>query len=186
MLVAPAGGSQEASPASLGASFRVLLSDLVIFTMGPGPHVGPPDLSDRISHVQRLRPGARTVAVELTPVPLGEVRGKKVYFATTAPPPAGPRLISALESRGAEVVGSTHRLGDRAGLSEDLEAAPAFDALVTELKAAAIDVAVEHALARGAEVVICDNRPETVGGDGEVADLLAETARLAVSRADQR
>jgi cyclic 2,3-diphosphoglycerate synthase len=186
VLVAPVGSPRDASLASLGASFRVLLSDLVVFTMADGPRVGPPDLSDRISHVRRLRPGARTVVVELTPVPLGEVRGKKVYFATTAPPVAGPRLISALEAHGAEVVGSTHRLGDRAGLTEDLEAAPAFDALVTELKAAAIDVAAEQALARGAEVVICDNRPETIEGDGEIGDLLAETARTATSRAAER
>ena len=186
VLVAPVGSPREATLASLGASFRVLLSDLVVFTMADGPRVGPPDLSDRISHVRRLRPGARTVVVELTPVPLGEVRGKKVYFATTAPPSSGPRLISALEAHGAEVVGTTHRLGDRAGLTEDLEAAPAFDALVTELKAAAIDVAAEQALARGAEVVMCDNRPETIEGDGEVGDLLAETARAATSRAAER
>jgi cyclic 2,3-diphosphoglycerate synthetase len=186
VLVVPVGSPREASLASLGGSFRVLLSDLVVLTIGNGPHVGPPDLSDRISHVRRLRPGVRTVVVELTPVPLGEVRGKKVFFATTAPPSAGPRLISALEARGAEVVGSTHRLGDRAGLTKDLGAAPAFDALVTELKAAAIDVAAEQALARGVEVVICDNRPETIEGDGEVGDLLAETARTAISRAAER
>jgi cyclic 2,3-diphosphoglycerate synthetase len=186
VLVAPAGPPGPALGVSLGASYRVLLSDLVVFTIGSGPDVGPPDLSDRISHVRRLRPGARTVVVELTPVPLGEVRGKKVYFATTAPPSAGPRLITALESLGAEVVGSTHRLGDRAGLTEDLEAAPAFEALVTELKAAAIDVATERARARGAEVVICDNRPETVDGDGDIDDLLAETARAAADRSTER
>lgn len=186
VLVAPAGGPGGALGASLGASYRVLLSDLVVFRIGDGPDVGPPDLSDRISHVRRLRPGARTVVVELTPVPLGEVRGKKVFFATTAPPSAGPRLITALESFGAEVVGSTHRLGDRAGLTEDLEAAPAFEALVTELKAAAVDVAAERALAREAEVVICDNRPNTVDGDGDIDDLLADTARAAVDRNTER
>jgi cyclic 2,3-diphosphoglycerate synthetase len=186
VLVAPATGPGGALGASLGASYRVLLSDLVVFTMGDGPDVGPPDLSDRISHVRRLRPGARTVVVELTPVPLGEVRGKKVFFATTAPPSAGPRLIAVLESFGAEVVGSTHRLGDRAGLTADLEAAPAFQALVTELKAAAIDVAADRALARGAEVVICDNRPETVEGDGDIDDLLADAARAAVGRTTER
>jgi cyclic 2,3-diphosphoglycerate synthetase len=79
-------------------------------------------------------------------------------------------------------VGVSHRLSDRAGLAADLDAAPAFDVLLTELKAAAIDVAVERALERGAEVVLADNRADTVGGDGELQDLLLETARLAVER----
>jgi cyclic 2,3-diphosphoglycerate synthetase len=84
------------------------------------------------------------------------------------------------------VVGASHRLGDRAGLAGDLESAPPFDVLVTELKAAAVDVAAERALARGAEVVFADNRAQTIGGDGEVGDLLLETARLAVDRAKER
>jgi cyclic 2,3-diphosphoglycerate synthetase len=186
VLVAPVEGPSGALATSLGASYRVLLSDLVVFTMGSGPHAGPPDLTDRISHVRKLRPGARTVIVEFTPVPLVEVRGKRVFFATTAPQPAGPSLVSALEARGAEVVGTTHRLGDRAGLTEDLDSAPAFETLVTELKAAAIDVAAEAAAARGADVVVCDNRPRTIEGDGDIVDLLAETARVAVSRAGER
>jgi cyclic 2,3-diphosphoglycerate synthetase len=125
--------------------------------------------------------------VDLYPVPLEEVGGKKVFFATTAPPAAGPSLVSSLEEKhGASVVGSTHRLGDRAGLAEDLESAPPFEVLVTELKAAAVDVAARAALDRGAEVVFADNRAVTIEGDGELSDLLLETARLAEERAGDR
>ena len=80
------------------------------------------------------------------------------------------------------MVGVSHRLADRAGLAEDLDAAPAYDVLLTELKAAAIDVAAERALERGAEVVFSDNRAETIGGDGELPELLLESLRLAVER----
>jgi cyclic 2,3-diphosphoglycerate synthetase len=79
-------------------------------------------------------------------------------------------------------VGISHRLSDRAGLAQDLDAAPDYDVLLTELKAAAIDVAAERALQRGAEVVLADNRAETMDGDGELSDLLLQTARLAVER----
>jgi cyclic 2,3-diphosphoglycerate synthetase len=186
ILVVPATVPEEFLAGYLGP-YRVLISDLAVFTMGGAPDVGPQDLSGLISHVQRLHPGARTVVTDFVPVPLGEVRGKKVYLATTAPPTAIPSLIASLdEERGAEVVGSTHRLGDRAGLAADLDGGPAFEVLVTELKAAAIDVAAEAALARGAEVVFMDNRPVTIEGDGEVSDLLLETARLAIERAEQR
>ncbi len=186
VLVAPADLPEEFLRGYLGP-YRLLLSDLVVFTMGTGPDVGPQELSVLISHVRELRPDARTIVVDLYPVPLEEVGGKKVFFATTAPPAAGPRLVSTLEERhGASVVGTTHRLGDRAGLGKDLEAAPPYDVLVTELKAAAVDVAVRTAMERGAEVVFADNRAETIEGDGDLPDLLLETARLAVERAKER
>jgi cyclic 2,3-diphosphoglycerate synthetase len=186
ILVAPADLPEEFLRGYLGP-YRVLLSDLVVFTMGVGPDVGPQELSVLISHVRELRPDARTIVVDLYPVPLEEVRGKKVFFATTAPPAAGPRLVSSLEeTHGASVVGTTHRLGDRAGLAEDLEAAPPFDVLVTELKAAAVDVAARAALDRGAEVVFADNRAVTIEGDGDLSELLLEIAQLAVERARHR
>ncbi|MGH2674955.1 MAG: cyclic 2,3-diphosphoglycerate synthetase, partial [Actinomycetota bacterium] len=186
ILVAPASLPEEFLRGYLGP-YRVLLSDLVVFTMGGGPDVGPQDLSVLISHVRGLRPDARTIVTDLYPVPLGEVGGKKVFFATTAPPSAGPRLVSSLEeTHGASVVGSTHRLGDRVGLAQDLEAAPPFDVLVTELKAAAVDVAARAALERGAEVVFADNRATTIEGDRDLPELLLETAQLAVERASHR
>jgi cyclic 2,3-diphosphoglycerate synthetase len=185
VLVAPADLPEEFLRGYLGP-FRVLLSDLVVFTMRGGPDVGP-QLSVLISHVRGFRPDARTIVVDLFPVPLEEVGGKKVFFATTAPPAAGPRLVASLEeTHGASVVGTTHHLSDRAALAADLEAAPAYDVLVTELKAAAVDVAVRTALERGAEVVFADNRAETIEGDGNLPDLLLEAAGLAVERARER
>jgi cyclic 2,3-diphosphoglycerate synthase len=185
VLVAPADLPEEFLGGYLGP-FRVLLSDLVVFTMGSGPDVGP-QLSVLISHVRGLRPNARTIVVDLFPVPLEEVGGKKVFFATTAPPAAGPRLVASLEeTHGASVVGTTHRLSDRAGLAEDLEAAPPYDVLLTELKAAAVDVAARSALERGAEVVFADNRARTIEGDRNLSELLLEVAHLAVERAGHR
>ena len=185
VLVAPADLPEEFLRGYLGP-FRVLLSDLVVFTMGSGPDVGP-QLSVLISHVRGLRPNARTIVVDLFPVPLEEVGGKKVFFATTAPPAAGPRLVASLEeTHGASVVGTTHRLSDRAGLAEDLAAAPPYDVLLTELKAAAVDVAARSALERGAEVVFADNRARTIEGDRNLSELLLEIAQLAVERASHR
>jgi cyclic 2,3-diphosphoglycerate synthetase len=84
------------------------------------------------------------------------------------------------------VIGVSHRLSDRPSLRADIDSAPPFDVLLTELKAAAVDVAAESALARDAEVVFLDNRPETAWGDGEVDELLLETARMAVEKAGDR
>jgi cyclic 2,3-diphosphoglycerate synthase len=186
VLVCAASTPEEYLAGYLGP-YRLLLSDLVVLTMGLGPDVGPEDLAALTSHVHRLKPDARIVVTDFRPVPIGDVRGRKVYFATTAPPAVGPALASHLEEAfGCVVVGLTHRLADRTGLAEDLEEAPPFEVLVTELKAAAVDVAADRATARGAEVVFADNRAITLEGDGELPDLLLETARLAIDRAQKR
>jgi cyclic 2,3-diphosphoglycerate synthetase len=186
VLVCPASAPAEHLGGYLGP-FRLLLSDAVVFTMGGGPQDGPQELSDLVSHVRRLRPDARIVITDFRPVPLGEVGGKNVFFTTTAPEGALPDLVASLErGSGCTVVGASHRLSDRAGLASDLEAAPDFDVLVTELKAAAVDVAADRARARGAEVVFADNRAHTLDGDGELSEVLLEAARLAVERAGAR
>jgi cyclic 2,3-diphosphoglycerate synthetase len=190
VLVAPVDVPVEYLTGYLGP-FRLLLSDLIVLTMLSGPRVGPQrrseDPSDLTSHVRRLHPGARIVVTKLRPVPLGDVEGKKVYLTTTAPPSAGPAIVSSLEEHHrCSVIGVSHRLADRSSLITELESAPPYDVLLTELKAAAVDVAAQAARAKDAEVVFLDNRPETAEGDGDVSELLLETARLAVERAGTR
>jgi cyclic 2,3-diphosphoglycerate synthetase len=124
---------------------------------------------------------------ELQPVPLGDVRGKDAFFATTAHRVLAGQLADRLErTSGCRVVRVSHHLADRAALEEDFADAPPFDVLLTELKAAAIDVAARRALERGAEVVFVDNRPRTAGGEGEIDELLTETISLAKKRAQER
>ena len=167
-------------------SLRVLLSDLVVFIMGVGPN-GPENLSALDSHVRRLRPDVRVAVAELHPVPLENVRGKDAFFATTANPEIATGLAESLErDAGCRVVSVSARLADRVGLERDLASAPRFDVLLSELKAAAIDVAAPAALRRGAGVVFVENRPRSAGGDGELDDLLAGLVTTARERAATR
>jgi cyclic 2,3-diphosphoglycerate synthase len=184
ILVAPAGVPEEYLAGYLGP-LRVLLSDLVVITMTGGSNE-PENLFLR-SHVRRLREDARYVVTDFQPAPVGDVRGARVYLTTTAPPEAAARQAGHLERAfGATVVGTSSRLADRRGLVQDMDGAGDYDILVTELKAAAVDVACERALARGARVEFADNRPVTVGGDGELPDLLRRTFDLAVDRHRRR
>jgi len=181
ILVAPASVPLEYLTGYLGP-YRILRSDLFVITMSDGSHE-PKHLLPFRSHVRRLRADARYVVTDFQPAPLGEVRGKGVYLTTTAPPEAASKQAKHLEeAHGCRVVGLSTRLADRRGLNEDLDAAGEYDILVTELKAAAVDVAGERARQRGAEVVFFDNRPVTTGGDGELTDLLRETCQTAVER----
>jgi predicted GTPase len=58
----------------------------------------------------------------------------------------------------------------------------AADVLVVELKAAAVDLAARVALEREMEVVFCDNRVVSVGGDATFEELALNTTDLAVRR----
>jgi cyclic 2,3-diphosphoglycerate synthetase len=183
-LVVPAGQAPEQLGGHLGP-LRVLLSDLVILTMGVGPN-GPENLSALDSYVRRLRPDVRVAVAELHPVPLQNVRGKDAFFATTANPRSAERLGEDLErTAGCRVVTVSANLADPGALRRDLASSPAYDVLLTELKAAAIDVAAPVALERGAEVVFVENRPRAAGGE-DLDGALMELVRGARERAARR
>jgi len=194
ILVAPAGIPAHHLTGYLGP-LRLLLSDLLVFIIGAGPIAGADNLSALYPGVRRLRPDIRIAIAELQPVPLADVRGKDAYLATTAQPAVAGFLARSLErTAGCRVVGVSAHLADRAALERDLAAAPPFDVLLTELKAAAVDVAARRALDRGADVVFVDNRHRTARpagseaklGDGDVDDLIREVIGLARRRAGMR
>jgi cyclic 2,3-diphosphoglycerate synthetase len=121
------------------------------------------------------------------PQPLGDVEGKDVFFTTTAPAPEAERQAGSLErNHGCRVVGWSHRLADRAGLARELDGAQGYEVLLTELKAAAVDVACERALAKGAQVVFVDNRAVALDGEPDLGVALTETIELAIERKSNR
>jgi cyclic 2,3-diphosphoglycerate synthetase len=182
VLVAPAGIPPEHLGGYLGP-LRILLSDLLVFIMEGGSSAEPDNLSSLYPLARRLHEGIRIAIAELHPVVLADVRGKDAFFATTAHRALAGHLADRLErSSGCRVVKVSPHLADRAALESDLAGSPPFDVLLTELKAAAIDVAARRAVERGAEVAFVDNRPRTAGGEGEIDQLLMETIQLAGER----
>ena len=186
VLVTPAGVPEEYLGGYLGP-YRLLRSDLVLITMAAGPKAGPEHLSTLKSHVHRWHEDARFVVSDFEPVPLGDVRGKTVFLTTTAPESVAQGHIGMLEaSAECKVVGWSAKLADRAGLAKDLQQAGGFEVLLTELKAAAVDVACRSALDRGAEIVFLDNRAVAVEGWPDIDASLQYAIDLAVERGDKR
>jgi cyclic 2,3-diphosphoglycerate synthetase len=161
ILVVPSSLPEEYLGGYLGP-YRLLLSDLVVFTMGGSPEAGPENLPALRSHAKRIRPDVELSVTDFEPVPLQDVRDRVVYFTTTAPEQVAEKQAERLGTlAGCRVVGWSSHLADRQRLEEDMDKAEGYDVLLTELKAAAVDVASERALARGAEVVFMDNRVST-------------------------
>jgi cyclic 2,3-diphosphoglycerate synthetase len=181
ILVAPASLPEEYLAGYLGP-FRLLLSDLAVFTMTGSPDAGPENLPALRSHAKRIRPDVRISATDLEPIPLQDVRGRTVFFTTTAPEGVAAKQAERLTTTGCRVVGWSAHLADRKRLEEDMDKAERYDVLLTELKAAAVDVAAERAAARGAGIVFVDNRPT----DPELGGLVRETLALARERASRR
>jgi cyclic 2,3-diphosphoglycerate synthetase len=152
-------------------AYRILISDLVVATGG-----GVEPLERALAEV---KPGVRVIGADLRPRPVQPVAGRRVAFFTTAPTTAHESLARHLrEAHGANVVHVSGNLARRAELQTELDRVDAQTYLV-EIKAAAIDVVAEAALARGAELVFAENEVVPSGGANLDAELLVLAERAA-------
>jgi cyclic 2,3-diphosphoglycerate synthase len=129
--------------------YRALVSDLVM------------TMSDELAR----REGA--LRFELRLVPSEPLEGRVAVFA------AGPVATGHLD---AEVVHVSRNLARRDLLRDELAELDA-DTYLVELKAAAIDVVAEHALARGARVVLAANEVLAPGLDEAILELIPQGVR---------
>ncbi len=164
LLVAGAQQPVDDIAGYLGA-YRLLISDAVVLTMAEEPLASGEKVQMVRDAVERVRPGMPVLPVVFRPQPVEDVRGRTVACFSTAPEVQKAVLRRHLEERwGCRVeLFSTH-LADRVALRQDLqsEAMGRVDAVVTEIKAAAIDVVAEEAAARGLPVIFMDNVPVEV------------------------
>ena len=145
-----------------------------------------PDLGDKSyekiakieEFVGEINPDATIISTVFRPKPLDDISGKKVLFATTAPEEVKDKLVAYLEDNyDCEVIGTTAHLSNRPLLREDMKRyLDKADVMLTELKAAAVDVATKDAIAAGLEVVYCDNIPVPI--NDTYPDLAESVIRL--------
>ncbi len=187
ILVIPGSADPELVAGYLGG-YRLLLADLIVITMAVtslAASVPRATFERDMRRVLQVSAGKSRpiVRVTLRPTPLAPISGRRVFYATTAPASARAHLAAHLEhEHGAKVTGISHHLANRPLLAADLEAAADAEVLVVELKAAGVDLAARFALDRGMQVIFCDNRVETLGGDGTFEELGLAAADLAGRR----
>jgi cyclic 2,3-diphosphoglycerate synthetase len=169
LLVTSATAEPEEVLGYLGP-YRLLRSDAVLV-------VGDERNPALEAGIRELRPGIAVVPCTLAPRPSAPIGGRRVAVFTTAGAAAHGPLRARLEARyGAEVALVSGALADRPALRAALAQTDA-EVLVTELKAAAVDVVAEAAAARGAELVFLANEPVALDGSAAVDDLLATLIR---------
>jgi cyclic 2,3-diphosphoglycerate synthetase len=137
-------------------AYRVLISDLVVDTGG----------ADR--EAIRSISDVPVVAAELRLRPAEPLQGRRTAVFTTGPAPT--------DQLDAEVVHVSRNLARREALSEELARVDA-EVYLVELKAAAVDVVAEAALARGAKVVLAANEVVSDELDERVVTLAKQAVR---------
>ena len=141
--------------------FRISLADIVVVTMAdtvPREKVGK-----ILETVRRVNPEADVHLTVFQPRPLGDISGKRIGLVMTSRE-ALPSAAKHLESLGADVLHSSGNLSKRLDLIQDLERFEGIEAIVVELKAAAVDIVTRWALERGIDVVYLDNEPVNIDG----------------------
>lgn len=136
--------------------YRVFVSDLIVLVGGGDAEA-----------VRALKP-VPVLTADLRLRPVTPVHGRRVAVFTT-----GPAVTDGLD---ADVVSVSRNLANRALLSDDLARTDA-DVFLVEIKAAAIDLVVEVAVQRGAEVVFAENEVVCDGLDEAVLSLVPAEVR---------
>jgi cyclic 2,3-diphosphoglycerate synthetase len=171
--------------------YRLLISDALVVTMAEEPLASAAKVRALVKAVNEARPGMEIVTVVLRPRPAEDVRGRRVAFFSTAPAAQKDMLSRYVEEQwGCEVGVISTNLADRTALRADLAGASmsGVDTVLTEIKAAAIDVLAEEAEARKLALVAVDNVPVEVhpACPGRLAEMAKELAAMASERFESR
>jgi cyclic 2,3-diphosphoglycerate synthase len=176
VLVAGAHADPEYVTGFLGA-YRLLVSDLLLLTMSEEPMASEEKVSSIVEAVREVKPELRVIPTVFRPRPVGEVRGLRVAYVSTAPRAVLDTLSRHLEDRyGCQVVGASGNLSDRKALARDLEGMQSarIEAYLTEIKAAAVDVVTRRGAAEEKPVFYCDNDPVGEGLDETLLELATD------------
>lgn len=162
--------------------YRIKLADLAIITMCEEPMASPEKVKHIEEFIKDVNPEATVIPTVFRPKPLDSVEGKRVLFATTAPDSIKDVLIKHLEDEyNCTVVGTTPYLSNRPLLQKDIKKyIDDVDVMLTELKAAAVDVATKDALEAGLEVVYCDNIPLVIRDEDKLDPAIIDVVDKAI------
>ncbi len=151
---------------------HIKISSLAIITGCEPPIASSKKLEKIVKKIKAIKPEIEVVKTVFRPVPLSDITGKKVFYAFTAPPEITKKNIDYLEKTfNCSVPYYTNQLANRLKLKNEIEKnIEKVDVLLTELKAAAVNIATTTALSFGKETVYAHNAPVFIDGTVESLD----------------
>lgn len=161
--------------------YRIMQSDLAIVTNCEEPSASKEKVISIHESIKNINNEINIIETIFRPKPLDNIKDKKVFFATTAPKIIGDKLIDHLEKEyECSIIGVSYDLSNRKLLKNEISKLQGnFDVLLTELKAAAVDVVARIGVENGLETVFCDNIPYSINKDINLQDEIIDLAKSA-------
>jgi len=160
-----AGQSWENIIGYLGI-YRILSADLIIITMCEEPIADPQKISFLEKEIILINSGAKIIKTIFRPEPLSDISGKKIFLAMTASKVIGPKIKDYIERKyNCEIRQVSFNLSNRKELERELERCDNYNTIMTELKAASVDILTKYALSHNKEIVYINNTPVVSGGE---------------------
>ncbi|MCK5587096.1 MAG: 2,3-diphosphoglycerate synthetase [Candidatus Lokiarchaeota archaeon] len=165
-------GAQQPIPQIKGIlnPYRIKLSELAIITNCELPIATDDKVREMCKTVKGINPKIKVCCTTFRPKVLGNIRNKDVFYASTIPLEMMETVENYLSNKyECNIVGTSQHLSDRTKLKKDLKRLAQADVLVTELKAAAIDIATKTAFQLRRPTIFCDNELQVKGSvDGDI------------------
>jgi cyclic 2,3-diphosphoglycerate synthetase len=161
--------------------YRLLISNLAILTNCEEEIISYSELMELKDKIFEINPGIKIVSTVFRPHPLENISRKKIFFVSTAPKWAMKLIVNYLEKHyNCQVAGTSCNLADRSALKLDLQEAKQVDLILTELKAASVDLVTAFGKKNGLKVVYCDNLPMVVHSSDSLSKEVQALAEKAI------
>ena len=145
--------------------YRILVSDLVILTNCEKPLATREEINNLENNIKTINPSINIYRSIFRPEPLGSIENKKVVVAMTAKSIIEDKIKKYIEKKfNCTVAGITFNLSNRPLLKKDLDSYTDYDTILTEIKAASVDVVTDFALKSGKEIIYMNNICEILSG----------------------
>ncbi len=165
ICVVGAGQDWESIIGYLGI-YRIMIADIIIITMCEQPLARQEKVEFMKRQISKLNPGAAIFCSVFRPHPLKDIKGKRVLLAMTANHHIEEGIKSYIEKNfSCSVAKVSFNLSNRKLLRKDLEQAHGYDTILTELKAASVDVLTDYAFNMKKDIVYMNNIPIIDGGN---------------------
>ncbi|MDZ7836617.1 MAG: 2,3-diphosphoglycerate synthetase [Actinomycetota bacterium] len=140
--------------------YRIMVSDMVVITMCEPPLADQNKIDFLKQQVALLNPSAKVFTSVFRPQPLQDIKGKQVFVAMTAKHNIEKEIKTYIEKQfSCRVNYISFNLSNRKQLRRDLETAEGYDTILTELKAASVDVLTDFAFSHDKLIVYMNNIP---------------------------
>ncbi len=159
ICVIGAGQKWESIVGYLG-TYRIMSADLIILTMCEEPVADKDKIDFMEREIKKINPGAPVFKTIFRPGPLSDIYGKRIFVAMTSNRAIESKIKDYLEEHfGCKVVKISFNLADRKKLKEDLKVSRNYDTILSELKAASVDVLTDYAYKNNKDIIYLNNIP---------------------------